>query len=96
MVYMPCIISPFYLAGACASNIIFSGKSIVNFFISHEITARVTKDVMIKMKIGQIIPCTDTCNYLGITMCSHDENVIIDKAITDMNMRLNNLLLLLY
>ena len=45
---------------------------------------------MLKMKSGQVIPYTDTCNYLGNTICSHDENVIIDNAITDMNMRLNN------
>ena len=38
------------------------------------------------------ITYTDTCNYLGNTICSHDENVIIDNAITDMNMILNNLL----
>ena len=25
---------------------------------------------------------TDTCNYLGNTICSHYENVIIDNAIT--------------
>ena len=43
---------------------------------------------MLKMKSGQVIPYTDTCN----TICSHDENVIIDNAITDMNMRLNHLL----
>ena len=47
---------------------------------------------MLKMKIGQVIPYTDTCNYLGNTICSHDENVIIDNAIIDMNMRLNNVL----
>ena len=47
---------------------------------------------MLKMKSGLVIPYTDTCNYLGDTICSHDENVIIDNAITDMNMRLNNLL----
>ena len=35
---------------------------------------------------------TDTCNYLGNTICSHNENVIIDNAITDMNMRVHNLL----
>ena len=35
---------------------------------------------------------TDTCNYLGNTICNHDENVIIDNDITDMNMRLNNVL----
>ena len=45
---------------------------------------------MLKIKSGQVIPYT--CNYLGNTICSHDENVIIDNAITDMNMRLNNLL----
>ena len=55
-------------------------------------TARVPKDFMLKMKSGQVIPYTDTCNYLGNTICSHDENVIIDNAITDMNMRLINLL----
>ena len=47
---------------------------------------------MLKMKSGQVIPYTDTCNYLGNTICSHDENVIIDNAITNMNIRLNNLL----
>ena len=50
------------------------------------------KDFMLKMKSGQVIPYTDTCNYLGNTICSHDENVIIDNAITDKNMRLINLL----
>ena len=47
---------------------------------------------MLKMKSGQVIPYTDTCNYLGNTICSYNENVIIDNAIPDMNMRLNNLL----
>ena len=47
---------------------------------------------MLKMKSGQVISYTDTCNYLGNTICSHDENVIIYNAITDMNMVLNNLL----
>ena len=43
------------------------------------------------MKSGQVIPYTDTCNYLCNTICSHNKNVIIDNAITDINMRLNNL-----
>ena len=47
---------------------------------------------MLKMKSGLVIPYTDTCKYLGRTICIHDENVIIDNAITDMNMGLNNLL----
>ena len=47
---------------------------------------------MLKIKSGQARPYTDTCNYLGNTICSHDDNVIIDNAITDINMRLNNLL----
>ena len=47
---------------------------------------------MLKMKSGQVIPYTDTCNYLGNTICSQDKNVIIDNAITDMKTRLNNLL----
>ena len=51
---------------------------------------------MLKMKSGQVILYTDTCNYLGNTICSHDENVIIDNAITDMNMRLNNFYLNFY
>ena len=42
------------------------------------------------MKSGHVIPYTDAYNYLGNTICSHDENVILDNAITDMNMRLNN------
>ena len=53
---------------------------------------RVSKEFTLKMKSGQVIPYTDTCNYLGNTICRHDENVIIDNVITDMNMRLNNLL----
>ena len=44
------------------------------------------------MKSGKVIPYTDTCNYLGNTICTHDENVINDHAITDINMRLNNVL----
>ena len=44
------------------------------------------------MKSGHGIPYTDTCNYLGNTICSHDENVLIDNAITDMNRILNNLI----
>ena len=46
---------------------------------------------MLKIKNGQVIPYTNTCNYLTKTICSHDENVIIDNAITDMNRRLNHL-----
>ena len=70
--------------------ILNTSKSQLLYFPSN--TARVPKDFMLKMKSGQVIPYTDTCNYLGNTICSHDENVIIDNAITDMNMRLNNLL----
>ena len=44
------------------------------------------------MKSGQVMLCTDTCNYLGNTICSHYEYVIIDNAITDINKRLNHLL----
>ena len=51
-----------------------------------------SKSQLLYLKSGQVIPYTDTCNYLGNTICSHDENVIKDNAITDMNMRLNNLL----
>ena len=47
---------------------------------------------MLKIMNGQVILYTDTCRYLDNTICSHDENVIIDNAINDMNMRLNNLL----
>ena len=47
---------------------------------------------MLKIKSGQVIPYTDTCNDLGNTICSHDKNVIIDNAITDINRRLHNLL----
>ena len=76
---------------ALKHKIIFNAsKSQLLYFPSN--TARVPKDFMLKMKSGQVIPYTDTCNYLGNTICSHDENVIIDNAITDMNMRLNNLL----
>ena len=59
----------------------------VNFLISHQTQPECQK--MLKMKSGQVIPYTDTCNYLGNTICSYDENVIIDNAITDMNMRLS-------
>ena len=76
---------------ALKHNLIFNAsKSQLLYFPSN--TARVPKDFMLKMKSGQVIPYTDTCNYLGNTICSHDASVIIDNAITDMNMRLNNLL----
>ena len=65
-------------------KIILMASSQLLYFPSN--TARVPKDFMLKMKSGQVIPYTDTCNYLGNTICSHDENVIIDNAITDMNM----------
>ena len=64
----------------------------VNFFISHQTQPECQQICILKMKSGQVIPYTDTCNYLCNTICSHDENVLIDNAITDMNMRLNNLL----
>ena len=43
------------------------------------------------MRSGQV-KYTDTCNYLGNIICSHDDNVIIGNTITDMNRRFNNLL----
>ena len=76
---------------ALKNKIIFNTtKSQLLYFPSN--TARVPKDFMLKMKSGPVIPYTDTCKYLGNTICSHDENVIKDNAITDMNMRLNNIL----
>ena len=73
---------------ASKHKIIFNAsKSHLLYFPSN--TARVPNDFMLKMKSGQVIPYTDTCKYLGNTICSHDENVIIENAITDMNMRLN-------
>ena len=78
-------------------KIIFNAsKSQLLYFPSN--TAKVPKDfmlkdIMLKMKSGQVLPYhLDTCNYLGNTICSHDEIVIIVNAITDMNIRLNNLL----
>ena len=44
------------------------------------------------MKSGHVMPYTDTCNYVGNIICSHDENVIIDNVVTDMNRRLSDLL----
>ena len=73
-------------------KIIFNASKCQLLYFPSTNTARVPKDFMLKMKSGQVIPYTDTCNYLGNTICSHDGNVIIDNAITDMNMRLNNLL----
>ena len=64
----------------------------VNFFISHQTQTECQKTFMLKMKSGQVIPYTDICNYLGNVICSHNETVIIDNAITDMKRRLNNLL----
>ena len=76
---------------ALKHKLIFNAsKSQLLYFPSD--TGRVPKDFMLKMKSGQVISYTDTCNYLGNTICSHDENVIIDNAITDMDMRLNSLL----
>ena len=44
-------------------KIIFNAsKSQLLYFPSN--TARVPKDFMLKMKSGQVIPYTDTCNYL--------------------------------
>ena len=60
----------------------------VNYFSSN--TARVPKDFMLKINSGQAISYNDTCNYLGNTICSQDDNVIIENTITDMNMRLMN------
>ena len=76
---------------ALKHKIIFNASK-SQFLYFPSITGRVAKDFMLKMNSGQVIPYTDTCNYLGNTICSHVENVIIDNAITDMNMRLNNLL----
>ena len=57
---------------ALKHKIIFNAsKSQLLYFPSN--TARVPKDCMLKMKSGQVIPYTDTCNYLGNTICSHDE-----------------------
>ena len=53
----------------------------VNLFISHQ-TQPVCQKTMLKIKSGQVIPYTDTCNYLGNIICSHDDNGIIDNAIT--------------
>ena len=76
---------------ALKHNIIFNAsKSQLLYYPSN--TARMLKDFMLKLKSGKVIPYTDTCNYLGNTICSHDENVIIDNVITAVNMRLNNLL----
>ena len=44
------------------------------------------------MKSGQVIPYADICIYLGNLICSYDENVTIDNAITDMNRILNHIL----
>ena len=44
------------------------------------------------MKNGQVIPYTETCNYLDNMICSHDDNAIIDCTIADMNRRVNNVL----
>ena len=76
---------------ALKHKLIFNAsKSQFLYFSSN--TTGVPKDFMLKMKSGQVIPYTDTCNYLSNTICSHDGNVLIDNTITDMNMRLNNLL----
>ena len=43
-------------------------KHQISYFPSN--TARVPKDFMLKMKSGQVIPYTHTCNYLSNTICS--------------------------
>ena len=47
------------------------------------------RQIAISSLLGKIF---DTIILDKQKICSHDENVIIDNAITDMNMRLNNLL----
>ena len=58
---------------ALKHKIIFNAsKSQLLYFPSN--TTRVPKkDFMVKMMSGQVLPYTDTCNYLGNTICSHDE-----------------------
>ena len=36
------------------------------------------------------MPYAHTCNYVCNIICNHDENIIIDHAITDMNRGLNH------
>ena len=61
---------------ALKHKIIFNAsKSQLLYFQSN--TARVPKYFMLKAKSGQVIPYTDTCNYLGNPICRHDEKVII-------------------
>ena len=63
----------------------------VNFFISHKHSqCACQKTLCLKWRADRSY--TDRCNYLGNTICSHDEHVIVDNSITGMNMRLNNLL----
>ena len=50
---------------ALKHKIIFNAsKSQLLYFLSN--TAKVPKDFMLKMKNGQVIPYTDTCNYLYV------------------------------
>ena len=56
----------------------------INFFISHQ------TQQLLKLKSGKVTPYTDTLNYSGNTICCHDENIIIDNAITDRDRRLNH------
>ena len=41
---------------------------------------------------GQHIPYIDTCVHLGNKLCTNNSNVCVGNAITDLNIRLNNLL----
>ena len=53
---------------ALKHTIIFNASKIrLLYFPSN--TSRMQKYFMLKMKSGQVITYTDTCNYLGNTLC---------------------------
>ena len=48
--------------------------------------------IPLRMTNGQLIPYIDTCIHLGNKLCTTNNNICVDQAVTDLNVRLNNLL----
>ena len=47
----------------------------------------------LRMQYGQLIPCAEKCKHLGNTVSSNStERSLIDSAITELNIKTNNLL----
>ena len=69
---------------ACKSQLIYLGKSDDQAYIMKP---------LLRMKYGQLIPYAEKCIHLGNTLSSNStERSLIDSAITELNIKTNNLL----